>query len=1265
VTASSPSDRFAPYVPRLLAEWDLDAPDTLWRTIDSTCCFVDISGFTALSERLARRGRIGAEELTEILNHVFSRMLAVAYEKGGSLLKFGGDALLLVFTRGEHAVLGAEAAVAMRAALREARTLATSVGRINLRMSVGLHSGDLLIFRVGDVHHELIVSGPVATITTEMEHAADAGEILISQEMASLLPKSFVGEAKDPGVLLRGRRVVEGGPGPEPMRSVPDDAAAASVPRLLHRRLTDPTAESEHRVATVGFVKYVGVDHLLAERGPGGAANAIDAVVRAVQAEADAEGVTFLASDIDANGGKLILATGVPYAQEDDEGRMLRAATAIVGHKYELAVRVGVNTGHVFAADIGTGFRRTFTIMGDTVNLAARLMAAASSGQVLATSAVLDRASTLFQTESLPPFMVKGKSQPVQAYTVGPATGLRSSSYATLPFRGREPELRRLHDLYADGEAGRTAVIEGQRGSGKSRLVTEFLAALPSVPTFVAQGEPNGSGVPYLPLRAPARAALGIDARDRSAAGAQLVERVKALAPDLIPLLPLLAPVVDADLPPTPESAAVATEFVRDQVGELLVTLFEAAFANGIVILFEDAHWFDESSSEICARVADAATTRPWLICATRRPDPGGYDMSTDVVIQLEPLSKEAALSLVEDATSGSPLRPQECDGIVSRADGNPLFIEELLRIVRATDVEALPESLDAIAMREIDSLPVLARRVLRLGSVLGRSFEAALLHALLEDEPAEVAADPLLGLEALLTDSGNGTLMFRHAVLQEAAYQSLPFRSRLALHLRAGQAIERTAVDTKEVATILSYHFIEAKDWERAWHYAPLAARAAQAAYAPSEATVHLERALMAANKLGTVEPHVVGTLLAELGETLIDAGLYDRAEAAFRRAAATARDDPLERARLAERLGEVLGEFQGRSTAAIRQLRSGRALIDALDASDTAAMRIRAQLLAREASTRAQQGRLTDAARLAESASALAEAIGEERTLAMSLGVFDTCVVQLGQAERATHMHRVLEIYEQLGDQMRVAITLGNLGGVSYFESKWDEATAYFVRAADAATAAGYLAGAALDRVNLGEIYVTQGRLAEAVQLLPAALRTLESFGFLTQASGAMLHLGRAQALSGDLEGGIALIQAAAATFEKAGIQMGLLESRTRLAEIYVFAGRAHEAAGALAAARLLDQAIGETVISAMIDRVEVTLSAIETPEGARDLLVPAMDRARTLGASFDLLVLLTLADRLDQGRWAEWAEDLARELGVVNLTVLPEQLVTIVPA
>src|SRR6516164_3664026 len=147
------------YVPRMAAEWDLDAPGVLWRESDATCCFVDISGFTALSERLARRGRIGAEELTEVLNFVFGKMLAVAYEKGGSLLKFGGDALLLAFFEGDHAVLGSQAAVAMRAALREARTFPTSVGRLNLRMSVGVHSGRFQFFRVGASHKELLVAG--------------------------------------------------------------------------------------------------------------------------------------------------------------------------------------------------------------------------------------------------------------------------------------------------------------------------------------------------------------------------------------------------------------------------------------------------------------------------------------------------------------------------------------------------------------------------------------------------------------------------------------------------------------------------------------------------------------------------------------------------------------------------------------------------------------------------------------------------------------------------------------------------------------------------------------------------------------------------------------------------------------------------------------------------------------------------------------------------------------------------------------------------
>src|SRR5260221_5257344 len=399
-------------VPRIAAEWDLDSPDRNWRELDATCCFVDISGFTALSERLARRGRIGAEELTEVLNHVFGRMLGIAYDKGGSLLKFGGDALLLLFSGDDHAVLGAEAAVAMRAALREARTLPTSVGRLNLRMSTGIHSGTFNFFRVGDSHKEFLVGGPAASETTRMEHGADAGEIVVSEATAARLPARACGDAKGDGLLLKWRKVVEGGPGPLPMREPSDALVDLAIPVALREHLRHAAGEPEHRMARVAFVKFAGVDDYLAEHGPDATADALHDIVSTVQHAADAEEVTFLASDVDENGGKIILTAGVPVARDDDEGRVLRAACQIVAQPLALPVRVGVNRGHVFAGDIGTEFRRTFTVMGDTVNLAARLMAAATPRSVYATADVLDRARTQFATEVLEPFYVKGKAEP-------------------------------------------------------------------------------------------------------------------------------------------------------------------------------------------------------------------------------------------------------------------------------------------------------------------------------------------------------------------------------------------------------------------------------------------------------------------------------------------------------------------------------------------------------------------------------------------------------------------------------------------------------------------------------------------------------------------------------------------------------------------------------------------------------------------------------------------------------------------------------------
>ncbi|MEX1281022.1 MAG: adenylate/guanylate cyclase domain-containing protein, partial [Acidimicrobiia bacterium] len=197
----------APYTPRISVEWDLDAPGRTWQVVDGSLVFVDISGFTALSERLARLGRIGAEELTAVLDTVFGAMLRAAYARGGSLLKFGGDALLLLFESPDHVLQATAAAVEMRAALRVSKEIQTSVGRVHLKMSVGVHTGPIDFFLVGDTHRELIVTGPTASATTDMEGSADAGEIVVSRAIADALPTGWVGDPKGAGLLLR-KRVV-------------------------------------------------------------------------------------------------------------------------------------------------------------------------------------------------------------------------------------------------------------------------------------------------------------------------------------------------------------------------------------------------------------------------------------------------------------------------------------------------------------------------------------------------------------------------------------------------------------------------------------------------------------------------------------------------------------------------------------------------------------------------------------------------------------------------------------------------------------------------------------------------------------------------------------------------------------------------------------------------------------------------------------------------------------------------------------------------
>ena len=472
------NERLLPYLPRLVVEWISDEPTLGARRLDGTIVFIDISGFTKLSERLAKAGNIGGEELAATIGSTFAELLAVAYANGGRLLKFGGDALLLLFAGDGHPQRACHSAVGMRRTLRERGALDVLGQNVRLRMSVGVHTGEFHFFLVGRSHRELVVTGPGFTETAGLEAAADAGEILISTATARAIPASAVGPEKGPGRLLRRAPAVDHDPNVAfPALELQADVDLATcIPAGLRASLI-AASTPEHRRATIAFVHFDGTDELIATRPLDDVARDLDQLVTTVQDAADRNGVTFLATDVDRDGGKVILTAGVPSSSGDDERRMLLTVREIIDADVAIPVRIGVNRGPVFAGDVGPSYRRTYTVMGDAVNLAARLMAHAGPGEILATHDVVDRSPTAFELAAVDPFFVKGKAKPVEAWRVGPVIGAKTEVAAVeLPFTGRQAELELLigASATAAGGSGQFVEIVADAGMGKSRLVAEL-----------------------------------------------------------------------------------------------------------------------------------------------------------------------------------------------------------------------------------------------------------------------------------------------------------------------------------------------------------------------------------------------------------------------------------------------------------------------------------------------------------------------------------------------------------------------------------------------------------------------------------------------------------------------------------------------------------------------------------------------------------------------------------------------------------------------
>ena len=1259
--------RLVPYLPRLVLEWLRDCPQRRARQLEGTLVFVDISGFTAMSERLARQGRAGSEEVTELLNATFMRLLAVAYENGGSLLKFGGDALLLFFTGREHESRACHAAWGMRAKLREIGRLKSSSGLVTLRMSVGVHSGRFQFFLVGEDHRELMVTGPAASRTVLMEQGATAGEILISDETAAALAPECRGEARAGGVLLRRAPVpplvVDGEDSDVDVR---DLDVASCVPEQIRGHLVGRAGDGEHRFVTLAFLHYGGLDALLADGRLDEAAQRLHELVTTVQAAVRDFGVCFLGTDVDHDGGKIILTAGAPVSSDEDDERMLRATRAIIEADLALPVRIGVHRGHVFAGDVGPMFRRTYTVMGDSVNLAARVMSRAMPGEVLATLTVLDSTTVDCVTTELEPFLVKGKTKPVRAARVDAVRGMRAETAETaLPVFGRDDELDALlEDASAVGNGqGRFVEIVGEAGIGETRLVEELLARSSFDAAFVVQCEHYESQTPYFVFKKSLRRLCGIaDDAYPADAGAQLVAQVERVAPQLRPWVPLLALVVDAEVERTKESDDIAPEFRTAWMHQAAAEFVVAMLGGTTAIVFEDAHWMDEASGALLRHlVENILTVRPWLVCVTRRDGEGGWRPDAELgarTLVLVRLDAAAAVALAAAASEELLLPQPQVEILAQRSGGHPLFLRKLVTAVAETGVvDALPESVEAAVAARLDRLAAHERTVLRHAAVLGETFTVDALAGI-SDVPDIESPRTWHRLGEFVVALGAGRMRFRQALVRDVAYEGLPFRRRRDLHAKATRYLERTfAGRYGEVSGLLSLHCARASDHRGAWHWAQQAGDSAKGKGANVDAATFYRRALDATRHLPDVSPHATSAVWEALGDVQQLAGMYEPAAEAFRSAR---RDGPADvQARLLLKEG-IVRERLGRYSQALRWF--GRGLRSA--ATNPATTSDRVQLLIAIAVARQRQGRYRECIELCGEVLGEAEAIGDKASLAYAYFLLHSAYTDLGSGETERYRALALPIYEELGDLVGQSNVLESLGADAYWEGRWDEALSYYERSKELRDRAGHVVYARIAANNIGEVLSDQGHLEQAEDHFRESRRIQRAARFPIGVAFGTSNLGRAAARAGRFDEAAELLDEALAEFTEIGAESFVLETQARIAELRVLRG---DPAAALTVVDEADDLAlrlgGMTAVRAILHRVwGYALAQQGDPDLARAALEASLRLARESRAAYEEALTLEALARLaaslgdDGSTAAAAAQVLFDRLGVVRTPAVP---------
>jgi adenylate cyclase len=1024
------------------------------------------------------------------------------------VLTFSGDAVMCWFddsgdggwsTQGSALPTAvhraATCALGMQVAMRQFASLdVAGVGVVSLAVKVAVAAGPATRFLVGDPAIQTIdvLAGETLQRLARAEHHAERGDVLLDEPAVEVLG-SLVEKVGQSGELkwqtdeetderFAVLRALTDVVSPDPWTVLEDSAFTEEEIRPW---LLPPVAErlfrgageflTELRPAVSMFIRFGGIDY----DGDPEADNQLNGFIEAVQEILNHYESYILQLTIGDKGSYLNTSFGAPIAHGDDVVRAVTAALELrdlrwpgVGH-----LQIGIAQGRLRTGAYGGVTRRTYGVLGDEVNLAARLMMTAAPGEVVVDYAIRKAATDAFLWETMAPLHVKGKSNAIRAsrlvgFAARDSLGLRQVEYS-LPMVGRERELARIVSILATATRGRGQVvgISGDAGMGKSRLVAEVIreAYGLGMDVFGSACQSYGMDASYLVWQHVIRGVLRVEPRQSDEEQIRDVANTLAsINPHLAARTPLLGPVIGLSIDDNDLTASFDSTLRKTSLESLLVDCVRArAIERPVLIVIEDAHWIDPLSSDLLDAIVRASGDVPLSVLVvyrnTERPDLsllGLRSLRTFTEVPLSELSPDRLADLVqaklvqlypEVDSTGQPSAESFArlvEELRLRSQGNPFYVEELLhffadrgldpRRLETLDRHDLPDSLFSLILGRIDHLTEDQKTALKVASVIGRIFRVAMLTGVYppfaESDGLRADLDLLFELDLTLLDAPEPELsyLFKHVLTQEVAYETLSFATRAMLHERIGLYIESTQADAIDTQLdLLAHHYDLSENVAKRCEFILRAAEAAKSAGANLSAINYFRRVL------SLVTDHDRIHALLQLAQVQELVGEWTDGDALNREALsiATSLGADARTARAEFALG-VLARKRGSYGEAVSWLTSSGDRYAALD--DIAAL---SHTIAELAEVQRLQGHYSDAAALYSQSSDLAATIADDtaRKSALAHALKGAGAVAAGRGDYVTAKrcnNASVDLRRELSDKHGVAVLLNNQGIIARFE-------------------------------------------------------------------------------------------------------------------------------------------------------------------------------------------------------------------------------------